>query len=283
MIHIVTDSSADLTADLLAEAGVHGRVHIAPITVHFGNTEYQDGVDLFPDQFYEMLARAESMPRTSQPSPAVFVDLYRDISQPGDTILSIHISSRMSGTHQSAALAARQFDDRIIEVVDSRSVAMGLGLMVVEAAKAAAAGEDSQQILARVRRRIAGSRIFFVVDTLEYLQRNGRIGKAQAYLGGLLNVKPVLSVEDGIVAPVEKVRGKAKALERLIQRLAEAVPPGTFEMGAVVHAAAADEAAELAKRLGELYGGAPLPVHQLGPTVGTHAGPGTVGVVAFGQ
>lgn len=282
MIHIVTDSTSDLTPELLAEMGVEeGRVHIVPLTVHFGEKEYRDGVDLGREQFYAMLTGGGVLPRTSQPSPAAFADLYREISRPGDTILSFHLSSKLSGTHQSAALAARQFTDRTIEVVDTRSVSLGLGLIVAEAAKAAAAGEEFREILARVRRRIAGATILFVVDTLEYLHRNGRIGKAQAWVGSMLNIKPLLTLEDGVVAPVEKVRGKAKARERLIQRLLEAIPPGRLAMGAVMHAAAYEEAKELAGRLSELYQGVHFYVEELGPTVGTHVGPGTVGVCAF--
>ncbi len=283
VIHVVTDSTSDLTPEFLAETGVAGRVHVVPLTVHFGEEEYRDGVDLDRDEFYAKLAGGAAMPRTSQPSPAAFADVYREISQPGDVILSLHISSRLSGTHQSAALAARQFDDRVIEVVDTRSVSLGLGLMVVEAAKAAAEGKEYKEILAQVRQRIANVRILFVVDTLEYLHRNGRIGKAQALVGGILNVKPLLTVEDGIVAPVEKACGKAKALERLLDRLVEEVPPERLEMGAVMHAAAAAEAEELAARLSQRYGGARFYIQQLGPTVGTHAGPGTLGVVAFGR
>lgn len=283
MIHIVTDSTSDLTPRLLQEAGVEDRVHVVPLTVHFGEEEYQDGVDLSRDRFYEMLSQRAQMPRTSQPSPAAFADLYRAISQPGDTILSLHISSKLSGTHQSAALAARQLGDREIEVVDTRSVSLGLGLIVLEAAKAAKEGRDKQEILAEVRLRIAKARILFVVDTLEYLQKNGRIGKAQALVGGLLNVKPLLALEDGIVSPLEKVRGKAKARERMLERLFEEVPAESLEMGAVLHAAAADEAREIAQRLQDHYQGHRFYVEELGPTVGTHAGPGTLGVVVFGR
>jgi EDD domain protein, DegV family len=283
VIHIVTDSTSDLTPQLLQEAGVEDTVHIVPLTVHFGDEEYRDGVDLSRERFYQMLTQREEMPRTSQPSPAAFADVYREISQPGDTILSLHISSKLSGTHQSAALASRQFEDREIEVVDTRSVSLGLGLIVLEAAKAAKEGRGKQEILAEVRRRIASIRILFVVDTLEYLHKNGRIGKAQALVGGLLNVKPLLALEDGIVAPVEKVRGKAKARERMLERLFEEVPPESLEMGAVLHAAASSEAREVLQRLQERYPGRRFYVEELGPTVGTHAGPGTLGVVAFGR
>lgn len=283
MVRIVTDSTADLTPELLQEFGVEDHVHIVPLTVHFGEEEFQDGVDLARDAFYEMLRRRAEMPRTSQPSPAAFADVYREISSPGETILSIHISSKLSGTHQSAALAARQFDDREIEVVDTRSVSLGLGLMVLSAAKAAKEGKSKQEILSQLRQRIAAARILFVVDTLEYLHKNGRIGKAQALVGGLLNVKPLLALEDGIVSPVEKVRGKAKARERMIERVLETAPPGSVEMGAILHACAPDEAQEVAARLGQQYGGLTFHVEELGPTVGTHAGPGTLGVVVIGR
>lgn len=283
MIRIVTDSTSDLTPALLREYGVEELVHIVPLTVHFGDEEFQDGVNLARDTFYEMLRTRPQMPRTSQPSPAAFVDAYRQVSSPGDTVLSLHISGKMSGTHQSAALAARQFQDRDIEVIDTRSVSLGLGLMVLAAARAAKEGKGKQEILAELHRRMAAARILFMVDTLEYLQKNGRIGKAQAFVGGLLNVKPLLTVDDGVVSPVEKVRGKAKAKERMVERLVETVPPGSVEMGAVLHAAAPDEAAEIAARLSQLYGGFKFHVEELGPTVGTHAGPGTLGVVAFGR
>lgn len=283
MIRIVTDSTADLTPQLLQEFGVEDFVHVVPLTVHFGQEEFQDGVDLARDTFFEMLRTRTEMPRTSQPSPAAFVDVYREVSNPGDTVLSLHLSSKLSGTHQSAALAARQFSDRDIEVVDTRSVSLGLGLMVLAAAQAAKEGRSKQEILAELRKRIAAVRIYFVVDTLEYLQKNGRIGKAQAFVGGLLNVKPLLALEDGVVSPVEKVRGKAKAKERLLERVLEAVPPGSVEMGAVLHAAAATEGEEIASRLDQLYGGFKFHVEELGPTVGTHAGPGTLGVVIFGS
>lgn len=283
MIRIVTDSTADLTPRLLREYGVEELVHIVPLTVHFGDEEFKDGVDLARDTFFEMLQTRPEMPRTSQPSPAAFVDAYRQASRPGDTVLSLHISGKMSGTHQSAALAARQFPDRDIEVVDTRSVSLGLGLMVLKAAQSAKEGKSKQEILTELRRRMAANKILFVVDTLEYLQRNGRIGKAQAFVGGLLNVKPLLTVEDGVVSPVEKVRGKAKAKERLVERLVEMVPPGSAELGAVLHAASPDEGAEIAARLNRWYDGLTFHVEELGPTVGSHAGPGTLGVVLFGR
>lgn len=274
-IHIVTDSTSDLTPALQAQLGVS--VHVVPLTVHFGEEEYQDGVDLDAPGFYAKLRSSEAMPRTSQPSPAAFIDLYQKISSPGDVILSYHISSRMSGTHQSAMLAARQVGERRIEVIDTRSVSLGLGLIAATAALDAREGKGADEILAHSRELIGKVRILFVVDTLEYLQRNGRIGKAQALVGGLLSLKPLLSVEEGVVAPVEKVRGKAKAVARLVERAAEYA--GRVTMGGVLHAAARDEAESLKSELERRLGVEKLYLAELGPTVGTHAGPGTVGVV----
>lgn len=274
-IHIVTDSTSDLTPGLLSDLGV--QVHVVPLTVHFGDEEYKDGVDLDAQGFYEKLRSGSQMPRTSQPSPAAFIDVYQKVASPGDVILSYHISSRLSGTHQSAVLAARQVEDRRIEVLDTRSVSLGLGLIAAQAARDAKEGKSPEEILAASRELIGKLRILFVVDTLEYLQRNGRIGKAQALVGGLLSIKPILTLEDGVVTPVEKVRGKAKALARIVELACEHA--GKVRTGGVMHAAAPEEAQEFKSELEERLGIDRLYMAELGPTVGTHAGPGTLGVV----
>lgn len=282
MIHIVTDSTSDLTPEVLAAHFGGAKIHVIPLTVHFGEEEYRDGVDLTTAEFYRKLTSGGAMPRTSQPSPAAFVDLYKEISQPGDVILSYHLSARLSGTIQSAALAARQIEDRTIEVIDTRSVSMGLALIAGRAAERAASGATPEEIVQESRELIAKQHIYFVVDTLEYLQRNGRIGKAQALVGGLLNVKPILTLDDGVVAPLEKVRGRSKARERLFERASSHAATGGATMGAVLQAAAAEDAKAFADRLHEAYG-IRFPVIELGPTVGTHAGPGTLGVVVFAR
>ena len=210
-VHVVTDSTADLSPELMDAFGVRDALHIVPLTVHFGDEEFLDGVTITADQFYERLSTSEVLPRTSQPSPAAFVEAYSNISSPGDTILSFHISSRLSGTYQSALLAARQLPDRTIEVVDTRLASLGLGLVGLYAAKGVKEGKGAEEVLGQCRRIMQEARILFLVETLEYLQKNGRIGKAQALVGGLLNVKPLLTLEDGVVTPLEKARGKAKA------------------------------------------------------------------------
>ncbi len=281
-IHVVTDSTADLTPELLQAYGVEGHVHIVPLTVHFGDREYQSGVDLSTSEFYELLAHSQEMPRTSQPSPAAFVEAYTNISQPGDTIISFHLSSKLSGTYQSALLAARQLPDRRIEVIDTRTVSLALALIVLEAAVGVRKGCEPDVIVARSREMMGSAHLYFLVDTLEYLRRNGRIGKAQALVGGLMNVKPILTLEDGVVSPVDRVRGAAKARARLLDRLTQAAT-GDVYVGAVMHARAANEAESLREALQDSFGKARLFVAELGPTVGTHAGPGTLGVILFAR
>lgn len=279
MIHIVTDSTADLPKKVVEEYGIH----VVPLTVHFGDEEFQDGVNLSTEEFYERLASSPVMPRTSQPSAAAFAQVYEEISQPGDTILSFHISSSLSGTHQSALLAARQFDDRQIEVVDTRLVSMALGMVVMRAAGAKNRGLDAEEILAECQRAAGATQVIFVVDTLDYLQKNGRIGKAQALVGGLLNVKPILMLEDGVVAPLEKIRGSAKARRRLIEKAQTLVPPDTVDEVALLHAAAEDQATAVAEQLRAAFPSVNFHIAELGPTVGAHAGPGTVGVAIVGR
>ncbi len=285
-VHIVTDSTSDLSASLLEEYGVARLIHIVPLTVHFGDEEFQSGVDLSTSEFYARLEKAEVMPRTSQPSPAAFIELYKTISKPGDTILSYHISSRLSGTFQSALLATKQFSDRRIEVVDTKSASMGLGIIALRAALGLVQGESADAVLNMSREWIANGRVYFLVDTLDYLQKNGRIGRAQALVGGLLNVKPILTLDDGVVTPLEKARGQAKARGRVLSRVVEFLQtqsggsPGPF--AAVVHARAPEDAEALREKLQSEFPNITFLIGELGPTVGTHAGPGTLGVACFG-
>ena len=274
-IRVVTDSGADLPKDLAAELGIR----IVPLTIHFGDEERRDGADLSTDEFYRRL-RAGEMSRTTQPAPADFEAVYRALQEEGaDAVISCHLSSAMSGTMQSASIAAQAVDVPV-HVVDTRSASMGNGLVAIECARLARAGAGVEEILARARDVIARQRILFMVDTLEYLQRNGRIGRAQAFLGGLLNVKPILTVEDGVVAPLERARGRAKAVSRLLERMVEEAGE-TPQRVAVMHGDAPAEAAELAVQIRARVPVAELITAVLGPTVGTHAGPGTLGMVFY--
>ena len=195
------------------------------------------------------------MPSTCQPSPADFVAMYEAIAQPGDTIISVHLSSKMSGTYQSAVLASTMLDEDIqVKVVDSKSASMGLGLVAVTAARGVQAGKDLDEILADVQQTVDHLQVYFVVDTLEYLKKNGRIGLASALVGTMLNIKPILTLVDGEVAPFEKIRGKAKALKRvreLVDQFKEKFPDQGIR-AALSHADSKEEAAQLSEALAKM-------------------------------
>ena len=276
-IRVVTDSGADLDARICAEEAID----VVPLTITFGQTEYQDGVDLSGDAFYDKLRVSKTLPFTTQPSPAEFVNTYERLKQEGAThIISIHLSSRLSGTAQSAALAAREVSGVTIEVIDSLAASLGGGLLARDAARRVREGEDFQKIVEAIHSQVERLRTFFVVDTLEYLAKNGRIGKAQALLGGILNVKPVLTLEEGVVTPAGKARGRNRANAMVVERVREQMRGAGFT-GAIVHAAALDEANRLKENVEAACPGSQLSIHLLGPTIGTHTGPGALGVIGI--
>jgi DegV family protein with EDD domain len=276
MIKIVTDSSAYLPADLVQEHDIH----VIPLKVLFGEQTYRDEIDLSHQEFYRMLVEAETLPTTSQPSAGEFFDLYSELSKDGHEIISIHISSKLSGTVSSAQSAKEMLPDAKITIIDSASTAMGLGLMVLTAARAAAEGKTAAEIVAAVEEMIPAMNVVFVVDTLEYLQKGGRIGGAAALLGTLLRVKPILCLKDGRIEPLDKVRSKRKALARLLEVVEECVGPGTPVRVAVLHAQVPDEARELEQEVHARFNCTECYLAELGPAVGAHTGPGLVGLVA---
>lgn len=276
-VKLVTDSTADLPPEMAREHGIT----VVPLQVIFGSESLRDGIDIGGARFYERLASDPTPARTSQPSPGDFVEAYRRLGRDGSAIVSVHISSALSGTFQSAEVARQNCPELEIHTIDTRSVSLGLGLAVLAAARAARAGGSPGEVAAVARRVADKMAIAFTVDTLEFLARNGRIGKAQAFLGSLLSIKPVLQVEDGVVSPVDRVRGRGKALERIVDVLSGRVAPGPGVRAAVMHARAEADAAALADRLRQVYPGAEVLTGELGAVVGTHAGPGTVGVCAY--
>jgi DegV family protein with EDD domain len=238
-------------------------------------------VDINTAEFYEKLAESKQLPTTSQPSPGEFQELYEELTQDGSSVVSIHISAKMSGTYQSAVLAKNNLPDRDIRVVDSEQVTMALGLIVVAAAKAAKENktvDEVETITHEISKRV---KLFFIVDTLENLQKGGRIGKAAALFGTVLNIKPVLTVEDGIVAPYEKIRGKSKAIERIIGILKEQNNNNKLEFCVILHASALDDAVSLHERVITQINPREIIISDIGAVVGTHAGAGTIGVVFY--
>jgi len=275
-VKIVTDSTADIPPEIARDLDIE----VVPLYVHFGDDVYRDGVDLTPQEFFEMLAKSPHHPRTSQPSPGEFLEVYK-AAKDYDGVLSIHLSSKLSGTYSSAVSARDMIPELDIRVVDSKGASMVFGLVVIEAAKAAKRGEPLDEILALVEKTIAKGEIFFAVDTLDYLHRNGRIGKAQHLLGSLLNFKPILTLEGGYVTSFDKVRGKNKVIPRLIELLIERIGAGRQIKTAVVHSVAAESAAHLADEVRKNFQVKEMYITSLGAVIGTHVGPGTLAVTAY--
>ncbi len=274
-IAVVTDSTADLPPALSEPLGIR----VVPLNVHFGEQVFRDQVDLSTAAFMERLTSSAVLPKTSQPSPGAFADVYEALAKDHDGIISIHISGRLSGTVQSAQLAKTQIATPIpIEVIDSRNVSLGLGLQVLRAAELASSGLDVEHVARQLRNEINRYHLVFFVDTLEYLQRGGRIGRAAALAGSVLRLKPVLRIEDGQVVPHERTRTRARAIAAL-EQFVRSLP--RVNRLAVVHSTSPDDAERLAASLGPLTPNDPPIVATFGPVVATHAGPGAVGVIAY--
>lgn len=274
-IHIVTDSTADLTPDEAAALGVT----VVPLTVFFGDDAFLDGIELDSASFYDKLQKAKDLPRTSQPSPASFQEAYtRLIAEGTDGIISVHLSSKLSGTYQSACTARDTMPADVrkvpIEVIDSLSISGGMALSISKAAEEAKQGLSLEEIKNHLIERLSRTRILAVLDTLEYVKRGGRIGAARALLGNMLSVKPILTLKAGAVVPVEQPRTRSKAYARIAQLTSELLP---FE-DLVIAESNAEVGEQLAAALKPVY---PEPIrrYNLGAVLGTHTGPGTAAVI----
>ena len=273
-VRIVTDSSADLPWPV-AEAL---DIAIVPLYIHFGDDVYREGVDITHEEFYaRMVAEAPNLPKTSAPSPADFMKVYQEILEEGDDIVSIHLSAVFSNTYNAARLAAQELAPDRIAVLDSRSVSMCLGWVAIRAAEAALEGAEVPEICEIVEDMVPRLRIPSFLETLEYVRYSGRIGSTEAFLGTVLNVKPILDIEGGQVVPLEKVRTRGRALERLAEIARELAP---FEDVAVMHTHAPDIAAQLADLLADVHPRQNILIAEAGVAMGSHVGPGAVGVCA---
>ena len=270
-VKIVTDSTADLPPELAVEMGLS----VVPAIIIFDGQELLDGVDITPDAFFQRLPSASQPPRTSQPTPAQFAEVYERLHGEGHEIVSLHVSAKLSGTFNSA-LQGKEMAGVDVEVIDSGGASLWTGLAALAAARKAAEGASQAEVAQTVREVSARLGAFFFVDTLEYLVKGGRIGKAQGFVGGVLNIKPVLYINDGELHQYGRVRSRRKAVERLIE-IARAAAP--LEEVGVLHGAVPDEAQALAADLADLTPGTPPIVSSVGPAVGAHTGPGTLGVV----
>lgn len=269
-VKIVTDSTSDLSPQVARELGIT----VVPVYVRFGERVYRDGVDISEDEFYQKLVESPIHPATSQPSPADFADVYKKLSREADEIVSIQVTSKLSGTYNSA-LQGRELVKTgcRIEVVDSLSVTMGLGLIAMAAARLAEAGESLPAVMEEIRQCIPRIRLLGVFDTLKYLLRSGRIGKAKALLGSVLNVKPLLTMRDGELFPVGQVRSRSKGIERLFDLVKNAL---NIQELAIVHSTTPDEAGSLRERIASIFDRGRIHVARLGPALGVHGGPGAL-------
>ena len=273
-VAIVTDSTSDLPPAL---AGARS-ITVVPLTLNFDGQALLDGVDITPTEFYRRLPNATTHPTTSQPSPGRFAEAYSALLADHDAIVSIHISEKLSGTFESAQQAADMTDPTRVHVIDSQVVSMGLGLVTLAAASMAAGGADAEAIVDKVESMRAEEQTYFSVATLEFLRRGGRIGRASALLGSVLQVKPVLCIRDGLVTPLERVRTFERALSRVVE-LARAVDRGKGICAIVGHAGADADAERVGRELEPIA--ETLMIQPLGPVVGAHAGPGVVGVGCY--
>ena len=276
-VKIVTDSTADLPRELAADLGIT----VVPLYVRFGSETYRDRVDISEDEFYRRLVNDRIHPSTSQPTPQDFVNFYEKSSQQADGIISIHISDKLSGTCNSALQAKEMMTTKCpIEVVNSETVSMGLGLLAVKAVSIASAAKDLRQAVEEVKQCIASVHVWALFDTLKYLALGGRIGKAKALLGSVLNIKPVLVVKDGEMAPAGQARSRAKGIGLIydfVSKIRE------IQDLAIVYSTTPDDAQTLADRISIIFAKERIRLARLGPALGVHAGPGALAVAVMGK
>jgi DegV family protein with EDD domain len=274
-VRVVTDSAAELAPEVAESLGIT----VVPMNIRFGDEELKDGLELSSADFYRRLEHSRVMPVTTPPSFRAFQDVYARLGQSTDQIISIHVSSRLSRSYHVATAAAEAFLGRCqVAVMDSESVSVGQGTLVRAAAEAASRGMPLDTIVRLIRGMIPHVYLVFFVEALEYLEREGRIGKAQALLGSMLNIKPILIVEEGDIIPLEKVRTRPRAIDKLFEFVAEFAQ---IQEVAILQIGSDQEAAELVERLKLVFPDREFPVLPYGPVLASHIGPGTMGVIVY--
>jgi DegV family protein with EDD domain len=268
----VTDSTVDPTPEMVEEMGVT----IVPLRVIFGDEVYREGLDITTEEFYERLVKSRPLPTTSAPSVGDFQEAYERLLKEFDSIVSIHMGAKLSGTIQAAQTARQSLaKPERVEILDSQMISLPMAFVVTEAVEAARAGAKLAEVKAAAESAVQRTSLRCMLDTLEYLRRGGRIGRARAYLGTFLSIKPILSLREGELYPEERVRTRPRGLERLIQW---AVKQQNVKRAAVGHSTTPDEAQSIRERLEMAFPNVKVIVARFGPVLGTHAGPGIVGV-----
>lgn len=273
---VVTDSTAYIPAEYTKKHNIT----VTPQILIWDNQTYRDGVDISPDEFYSRIKTAKTMPSTSQVSPATMQSTFQSLVDQDYEVMGVFISSKLSGTMQSAIQGREMMGSAAekVTLVDSQSTAMGLGFQVLSAARALEAGMSIKDCVALIEKAHTRTGVFFAVDTLEFLHRGGRIGGGQRFIGSALNLKPILAVQEGRVEGVERIRTKSKAQNRILELIGEQVKGKSNIRIATLHANAADDARALLERAKQEFNPVESIFTELSPVVGTHAGPGTVGL-----
>lgn len=277
MIKIVTDSTCNLSLDLIRAHDLR----IAPIMIQFGTQSYQEGIDIDRALFYRTIEQQQIIPSTSQPSPAWFARFFEELHAQGDEILVVTVTGEHSGTYSSAMLAKAMVPRAAVTVFDSRSISLGTGWMVLEAAGMAERGSGREAILARLAHIRDTGQLFLTPATLKYLQMSGRVGKLQGAIASLLNVKPIIALKAGQLDARENVRTRGRALERVLELMGDALGTRAPLNMAVIHAEVRDEALALAARVRARFNVRELFVEDLVPSLAVHGGPGVIGVFGY--
>lgn len=275
-IAIMTDSTSDIPKDVVEKYGIQ----VVPLRILYQDKEYRDQVDISSEEVYDRLST--EVPSTSLPSPGDVLELWERLKQEGFThVLAIHISSGLSGTMQLIENLSHQVDDLVIKVIDSKNISMGLGYTVIEAARQAAQNASFESLCAYVQDSLAKMKVYFVLETLEYLTKGGRIGKVAGTLGQMLNLKPIITVnQDGVYTTHAKVRGRKKSIERLFEIVKSHLAKPMHNV-AVCHGAALEEAQELIERIKQHGNVGEVLMSHVSPVIGVHTGPGTLGFVVY--
>lgn len=278
MVIIVTDSCAAVPGPLVEELGIE----VVPYHVHTTLGTLRDGVDMPPDEFYAWVKTAPDWPTTANPSAGEYLEVFRRASKRGDSVVAISMTSTGSGGYQSAVLAKRLAERELpglpIEIVDTQQVAMAHGWAVIQAARAALKGQSSAEVAAVAQKVAEQAFVAFTNDTLEYLQRGGRIGKVTSIVGDVLSIKPIIGMRNGMPAPLAVARTRAGAYRRIVGLAQGRVPQGSAIRAALMHVAAPDEVERFRPILEEHYSVIEWVIAQLSPALGVHSGPGTVGI-----
>ncbi len=272
----------DSTADFPDAREHHESWRVVPLYVNFGTESYRDGVELTAGEFYERLRTAPELPTTSQPTPADFLAVYEELAQTYERILSIHLASNLSGTFQSAGTAAAELGGDRVRTIDSQSASAAISMLALGIQRRLDRGTTDEEVDAFVEHYLGSHGLLFTVDTLEFLARGGRIGRARAFAGELMHVKPILTITEGEVVPVKRVRGNRKAFQTFVDALVSGTTDSPGLRIGMVDAAAPEKTAELEKMVRDLRPNAQIELKtSLGPVLGAHAGPGTVGFFWF--